>query len=176
MEFMNWFRLVMVDFVVQVAWPVLIFILVLFFRKEIGNFLERLTKLGPAGVVAAPPNQSTEKPKLPSDALSQTTLPDDPLLANREQTIRTVVDQFEADTAIGEEGAREHLIRGLAASQLTIEFERISRVIYGTQISLLRHLLSGESITRDNLSSFFKEHEDRALPYGKTNFDTWARP
>lgn len=167
----TWFKLIAIDFLPWVIWPIGIFLLIFYFRKELKDFSRRLIKLGPGGAEAAAPQQ-TATPNY-QNLLDQEIIINDPILQPWEKPIRDHILEFKNSGKYGDTDLMNILIRDLANSRQRVAFETISRQIFGTQISLLRHLLSGDENTRENLTDIFNEHKKRTEEFGHSSFDVW---
>ena len=141
-----WFKLIAIDFLPSVIWPLGIFALVFYFREELKDFSRRLIKLGPGGAEAAAPQQTAISDHL--NPLEQEIIVNDPLLQRWEKPIRDDISKFSNGGKNNQTNLMDILIRDLASSRQRVEFETVSRQIFGTQISLLRHLLNGNGKTR----------------------------
>jgi len=121
------------------AWPIAVVIIafgfMLLFRNPIIAFLGRVKEVGSGGIKASsqepqPPSES--KPTTASDLLSVST---NPLVAERETAIEAdLKTRGPSETA---EVVRL-LTRQLAVLQISLAFEHLDNVIWGSQIELLR--------------------------------------
>lgn len=141
-----------VEIIKAVAWPLAISIAVFGFRRQLAQLLQRVTEVGPAGVKIAPPEQkavefspeSIERKALVAPPAADIELPPagEPL-NHFEQSIRD-------NLANRMPPARENLlVRGLAATQMELAFERINNAIFGSQIRLLRAVNSAGHLPAD---------------------------
>jgi hypothetical protein len=131
------------------AWPLatLVFFLILAFgfRKrvgliidKIGPAIDRVKKAGPVELTAAPQNQQAVK--VSDEAPPKIFHPlESPVLKNREDAIRRDVEKLFPDDLAARANS---LITHLAATQLTLAFETINRLIWGSQLELLLHVNS----------------------------------
>lgn len=66
------------------------------------------------------------------------------------------------------------MVRDSASYRIATEFERIYRIIFGSQMRLLRHLASVKNLTKSDVMKFFK-HEKRECPDSKIELEPWIR-
>ncbi len=121
------------------AWPIAVVLIafgfMFIFRNQIATFLSRVREVGRSGIKAADqePQPPTEaKPPSASDLLS---VPSNPVIAEREAQI--IADLASKGMADSPEAVRL-LVRQLAIAQISLGFEFVDNVIWGSQIELLR--------------------------------------
>lgn len=174
------FFVVLVDLIKGIAWPIVIGVIAWIFRSNIGGVLGHLpkvldrvrelpggTKLCPAeeeqqarlGVVTSRP--SLELKQIPG--LGRT-----PAIEMRERAILSLLDEINEDERVS------RLTRALAESCLSTAFERIYRIIYGSQISMLRLLNENPHFREHHVRDFFSRVKDRFPEiYANYTFDRW---
>ena len=123
------------------VWPAAIvivsYIFMRRFRPSIEALLGRIREIGPSGLKAAP-NQKQGSPdvkKMPVNELMREF--DNPILREREAAIQK--DLEKRDISSDSDKVRV-LTRYLAATQLSLMFEAIYQLIWGSQIYILEHL------------------------------------
>jgi hypothetical protein len=140
------------------AWPIAVVIIafgfMLLFKMQIASFLGRVKEVGSGGIKATtqepqPPGQ--EKPTTANDLLS---VPN-PLIAERETAI---------DADLKARGPSETaevvrlLTRQVALLQISLAFEHLDNVIWGSQIDLLRVVNSTPNgLTEADIRPFYDQ-------------------
>ncbi len=66
------------------------------------------------------------------------------------------------------------MIRDSANYRIATEFERIYRIIFGSQIRLLRHLDTTKTLTKNEVAKFFKQ-EKRKMPDSDIELEPWTK-
>jgi hypothetical protein len=145
------------------AWPLatLIFFLILAsgFRKRVGHILDkigpaidRLKRAGPVELTPAPQNQ--QPVKVSAEAPPKVFHPlESPVLKSQEEAISRDIEKLFPDDIPARANA---LITHLAATQLTLAFERINILIWGSQLELLLHVNSSPTgAAVDELKPFY---------------------
>lgn len=139
------------------AWPIAAVIIacsfMLIFKKQIASFLSRVREVGRSGIKAAhqepqPPTEATTPSA--SDLLSA---PSNPLIAQRETEISAdLTSKGIADSA----DAVRLLARQLAIAQISLAFEFLDNVIWGSQVDLI-HFLNGfpSGVSLEELKPFY---------------------
>jgi hypothetical protein len=168
---MDWFRLVMIEFLIPVVWPLVVLFAILTFRRDVSDFAKRLVKAGPTGIEAAPPQQSAEEVSKSMDEFLIPLCDLRPVEPWQSQIVHQI--NLLKEKNVSQEELEQRLVHDLAATQQRVAYETISRQIFGTQIALLKHLKDGQVKTRHDLQDLYEEHELRALPYVETTFDGW---
>jgi|WetSurMetagenome_2_1015567.scaffolds.fasta_scaffold56119_2 hypothetical protein len=124
------------------AWPAAFLIIgiffIIFFRKDISMLLARTEKIGKDGLVASTSElqKSDEKQSTAEELMRQF---DSIVLLEQEKAIKSDLDSrgtLEPAETI------DVLIRHLATTQITLLFEYINTLIWGSQIALLNYLNS----------------------------------
>ena len=146
-------------FLSSLGWPhiTLIFgiLFMIFFRKPITAFIGRIRTVGKEGITAA--DTSTEvqyvdqRKKAVQDLMN---ISDSIVLKEQEELIIKDLSLRGLET---EGDSIKILTRHLAATQLTLDYEQIYNLIFGSQISLLKRLndVAGEGRTRDYMDDYF---------------------
>lgn len=175
-----------------VCWPIVAVIAILAFRKQVAGLLNRVKKLGIPGMnidaesAAASTMQAESKPvgtglnaesaigtiqaesklaKTEFDAETENRLRQvrnidvAPIVQEQQNLIRA--DLRKLGIAQGEQV--ELLVKHLAVTQLLLRAEFTYRVIFGSQIALLKFLNTSASGTRAELSKFY-EHAKTQFP------------
>lgn len=172
--------LAIVDLMKGIAWPLAIVAATWLFRSEIRGLVPRIEELGPGGVkLRRPEAAATEQKKIesgPSQASGDIQLQDIPGLGRTEaiaELEKLLHSALEAQTETAEARVNR-LIRLLAEARLTAEFERIYRVIYGSQIAGLNALNSEGRVLLEDARRRFEPvalaHPDL---YKDGGFDRW---
>jgi hypothetical protein len=157
-------------------WPAAVLILavifIIAFKKPIERLLDRTKKIGTTGLDAsAVTAQETAIERVPTAADELLGRFDDAMLRLREDAIRLELEQRRVDNPADRERV---LIRHLAAAQVYAGFERVYRVIFGSQLQMLQALNSMGTAHKDNL----KRHYDFAAIlepgfYASYSYDQW---
>lgn len=66
------------------------------------------------------------------------------------------------------------MVRDSTNYRIATEFERIYRIIFGSQIRLLRHLDATKILTKNEVVKFFKQ-EKRKMPDSNIELDPWIK-
>ena len=152
------------------AWPMVTLLLVLLFRGTVTLLLQRMIRLNKDGVEFSSPQQpektdARDKIELNgSSQISDSTIL--PWLEKLNEEIR--VSSFE-----GEELANR-LKAALAANIRNALFERVSRLVFGTQLLALRRMASSGGLTTDELKEIYNEHVNRLGDGIKSDYVAWV--
>lgn len=140
-------------------YPSIITWILLYFRKNIAAFIDRVWKLKfPGGELEA-----EKQLEIQTESNKNESVPDEDLedLFDDGDLVQEMKENYEKtleETRKSNDEETSKLLNEIAIRDLALEFERIYRAIFGSQISLLRHLnikgLLGES--RIFLDNFFK--------------------
>jgi len=140
-------------FCVSAMGLVIAVLFMVFFRKEIGQLVGRINRINKDGIEAngtSVPVQTGQS--TPQDTEKLFRAFDSVLLLNQEQGI---LDDAEFKK-VPENKRVEVLARHLAATQLALLFERVDKLIYGSQISILEFLNQHpEGMPLEQLKSFY---------------------
>lgn len=153
-----------VEVIKAIAWPAAILIAALVFRRQLSQLLPRVTEVGPGGVKIGPAEQtavdlspeSIERAALPATRTSELVLlpvPGEPL-SFFEQTIRDDLAKLAPTDVTNRE---KLLIRGLAATQMELAFERIYAIIFGSQIRLLKEANAAKRLPAETAFKIYDE-------------------
>jgi len=181
------------------GWPVAVFVLCLIFRKPLKSFLERIVLLKAPGVEVSAPARAeqqlieTKNPTTddqlvqPVDAQRNLPIPEglaeratavrnfggqEPIVLEQIEIIRHELQelQFPLDSA----DTSEVLIRHLAVTQLMNRFERTYRLIFGSQIELLRLANQSGPLQTAAAEPIFEAAKSAAPEfYGEYTFEQW---
>ena len=151
---MEWLTAI-VDLLIGIAWPAAVTAIALVYKSEIPSLLRRLRKAGPAGVELDSAEQQ-QRARL-ENATSPGTLEikqipgigRTPAIENKERLILSILDKIPEDERVS------RLTRTLAESDLSVTFERIYRIIFHSQISMLRKLNASSHFTTNQARPFF---------------------
>lgn len=130
----------MTEILKVIAWPVAVVVCFAFaciyFRKHLAALLDRTTSLGKEGLKASPPTGQTtreiDKVKQARELVEALTSP--VIREREEQIIKELKDKGLEDNS----ETVKVLVRYLAVTQLIVTFEEQYRVIFGSQIFLLK--------------------------------------
>ena len=157
---MEWARLV-VDYIDTLAWPLAVVGLVVFFglrfRENIARLLDRVQEVkgpGGLGITTPPPGPGGQSPSDPSIGGAEADV-----LTGAMDNLATRLSDTAASLALTET-SQEQLKNDYDALYAYYQFERIYRMVYGTQLLLMRSLaVSPErSNSEETLSLYFEEH------------------
>jgi len=146
---------------------------VVILRSPIHSLFERIIEVGPSGAKLSPPQQQTatgsepRKSDIPKGAIEP-----DPELNLWEGPIRREIDERRLG---GTDELPELLIRALAHANRRADFERVARLIFGTQIGVLKQLNNTGPQPEEVLKKWFKEHKKRAKENAFGDFAEWMR-
>lgn len=157
-------------------WPavalILGFVALLLFRPSIDRTLDRITRAGKDGVSFERPQEGGEPqpPLLPfvefmKQPISASALGREQLIEQQLQTFGFKNDSEKISV----------LTRGLAVSQVDLEFNNIAHVIFGSQVALLVQLAGTKAgITRPQAEVIF-EQAQKSYPdlHGNRKFEAW---
>jgi hypothetical protein len=164
------------------SWPVAVFVLGWMFGDELKDFLGRVLKLGLkhwVHVEVAPThNQADAKP--PDKGLEvgevEPTVVEmwhggNPVVREREQLIRDEIDRAKLD----DQKIIPVLINRLAVIQLLLSAEQIYRMIFGSQIALLKQLNTSGPVPRAQFMSVYNNAKARwSNAYTSYSFDQYV--
>jgi hypothetical protein len=155
-----WAELLLVKVLVPTAWPLVACAALFAFRHPVSDGLRRLIRVGMNGAELAPPNQAASSVgETKQSSVSANNLPNDPTLKEWEDPISLEIKALEP---IDPNELISRLKRALAASNRVATFEHVGRLIFGTQISLLKHLATSPSgATAAEIKPLFEKHEER---------------
>jgi len=163
-----------VDLVKGLSWPVVVAVVLIYYRSEFGILIPRMTEAGPTGVKFGPAIKQMEEGNALSSVSkvnrSNVILPaPTPAVAIVEEIIQKNISEIEKDDQV------RFLVRDLASARVTYSFERIYNIIFGSQIEALKRLNQNVKVSVSDAQEFFNEYYKKnpdAYPYG---FDGWVR-
>lgn len=172
----------MVDIIKIVVWPLVVVVCFIFacicFRKQIALLLNRTTSVGKDGLKTSLPavqsSQEIDKVKQAQEELLVDALAS-PTLKTREDLIRKELKEKGLDDT-GD--TAKVLIRYFAIAQLVGNFEEVYRIIYGSQISLLKVANENrvKGITVDFVKTRFVSFQQMFAPtFEKWDVDTYMQ-
>lgn len=141
----------------------------LIFKEQIKDIQKRLIRVGKDGAEFAHPqqNETTRKP-IDENELNKVSATPDPTILPWIQRLETEIQERRfSDTEL-----LARLKSSLAANIRNANFERISRIILGTQISALRHLSTSGGLGVNELEKIYSSHVERATE-NKIDFVAW---
>jgi hypothetical protein len=171
-------------FFVEASWPIVVCLIVFYFREQIKDFSKRVVEIGLTGAKAvAPPTQITHPLSEVGDSAaflgtvenrptgSGFSLPvPDPAVAEVERTVLENIEQLKArgiDTDnLSKEEQKNLFVREYAILLLRCKFQFIGSQIFGTQMALLRRLDSSPPQSQDALVPIFEDHKKRLAEAG----------
>jgi len=156
-----------------VAWPVAVigcFVFAcIYFRKQMCALLDRTTSVGKDGLRASPPTgQTTQELDKVRQAQQLVEALTSPAIREREDLIRKELKERGLEEATETEKV---LVRYLATTQLIVAFEELYRIIFGSQIFLLK--AANENRAGGLSEAFVIEHFANAQRYFAPTFDQW---
>lgn len=160
--------------IATLAWPVAFVIICiagfLIFRAQVANLIARTRKVGKGGLEtfeAQTPEKETSK-----GAEEFIRAFDNQLLVGIESSIQRDLETRKITTPADRERT---LTRALAAAQIALHFERLSRAIWASQLELLRFVNSRQDGVPLAELMFFYERAKSAYPdwYEAYAFDAW---
>ena len=153
------------------AWPASVLTIALFYKADLKAIIPRLRKAGPSGVKLDPPLQQS----VVITDLSGTISKPLPGIA-RTEAVEDLERILRQQISTIQDGDRiDRLILELSQARLTAHFERVYRVIFGTQILGIRRLNERKSpVDLDELKKFFLEYTAQfAAIYEHYGFEGW---
>jgi hypothetical protein len=162
------------DLVKGIAWPLALAIVVYWFRGELRSNIPRLREAGPGGVKLDPADQQQADQSSPiTEAGELKPIPG----FGRTPTIERVERELHKDLERYPESERLGVtVRVLAEARIATSFERIYRLIFGSQIFALRTLNAHPNgIEIDSARAFYEQKVKAAHPdeLKDFTFDAW---
>jgi len=157
------------------AWPVAVlafFIFVcIFFRKHVATLLDRTTSVGKEGLkTALPRGQSTQEIDRLKQSQELVEALTSPVLREREELIRAELMKRGLDES-GE--TVKVLIRYLATAGLINTFEELYRIIFGSQIYVLKS--ANENRASGVSEEFIDQHFNHVCQLFAPTYNAWNR-
>lgn len=138
---MNWSLIL--DFTKVLTWPFIVAGFLIYFRKNIGGLIDRITLLkGPGGTeIRAEQQQRVEKQEEGIEEISKGDVKND-LESRIEEIKKQYEDQLSKEKKVSTDKDQiiNNLLEQLSFKSLQLEFEQIYRLIFGSQIDLLKRL------------------------------------
>lgn len=157
------------EVLISYKWPlsvvVISFLIMLIFRRQLSELLNRITRIDRSGISADSASTSQQNTRETNRKAVESLLAEtgsSPVLDSKEQFIRKNLQ--EKGIEIQDGSVETMLIRHLALTQTVLEFEQIYYVIWGSQIAFLKTLNSARSAGLD--SEFLIRH----FEYAKTQY------
>jgi hypothetical protein len=157
-------------------WPTALVFLVLFFRAEVRGFLTHARSLGFGGtkLEAEAVNQTALQRQPRSEAAEQAMRNfADPLLIEEEKRLAAEISKIEPSAG----PAREELVlRYLTAAWIQLDFERVYRLIFGSQLVALQGLneVGLHSVAEVKVRATYDDATSRFADFYKTyGFEPW---
>lgn len=156
------------------AWPIAALVCFIFaciyFRRHLAALLDRTTSIGKEGLkTTSPTSQSTQEVDRLKQSQELVEALISPAVKERENLIHAELNKRGLDDS-GE--TAKVLIRYLATANLIIIFEGIYRIIYGSQILLLKsaneNRVSG--LSKESIDQYFAQVRQTFAPF----FDKWT--
>jgi len=172
---LSWFHEI-TQLAVGLGWPALGILVVLLFRKEVGAFIGRISKIGREGVEAAPAQQTiTAAPLVPPvGTLKKNLLPAyHPLADKVEAFVRAAIPQAQQNTG---QSIDQILIDGYVAVAAALLLEKPYQQIFGSQIAALEYLgQNGGDAPTATIKQGFYDAAVASWPaiYQNYGFDQW---
>jgi hypothetical protein len=165
----------MTEIIKVVAWPVAILVCFIFacicFRRHIAALLDRTTSVGKDGLkTVIPTGQSTQEIDRLKQSQELVEALTSPVLREREGLIRAELKKRGLDES-GE--TVKVLIRYLATAGLINTFEELYRIIFGSQIYVLKS--ANENRPSGVSEEFIDQHFDQIRRFFAPTYDDWNR-
>jgi len=179
------------------SWPIAVFLLALIYKHSLVRLINRIVTVKGAGIELSAPTETAEQQQespaqSPTGSLTapepQLALPLSAELLKRQEEVRNLgsgkpivreqIKVLEDElTGLGftlnTPDTTNVLIRNLATTQLIARFERIYRLIFGSQIAALE-LLHGAPQPESVLNGYFRRARKSAPKfYGEYKFEEW---
>jgi hypothetical protein len=163
----KFFRLFLVEFIVPVAWPLVLAIVAFAYREQLADFFKRAIEIGPAAFTQNTPPLSTPITENYSAELNLPLPAPDPALADVERTILANLKQRGIDD-LSNADQKNLFVREYAQLLIRSQFQFIGSQIFGTQIALLRRLDNSPAQSQAALTPIFDDHKKRVIEAGIT--------
>jgi len=160
------------EFISSLAWPFVAVAILWFFRDSIKALIGRIQKVGGSNAFAEFGPSSQKEVSLASEDVDKQNKSVQEMLNKfnseiihiKEGIIETTLKSFE----IKEDGKKvEVLKRYLAVAELRYEFERLTNIIWGSQVKLLEYLASfaPRGVAKEQLQKLFYETATQSFPH-----------
>lgn len=166
------FIVALFDLLKSIAWPIVAVIFVIHYKSEvIKDILPRLRKAGPAGIEL---DAAEQQKKLENDIIANSADIRKIHLHEPTPAIAQVESRlFNEIKTLNNENKIPLLIRGLAIAQLVGAFERLYRVLFGSQIIGLRKLNESYKIPVSEAREFFETYRVQYPDFYTSGFEGW---
>jgi hypothetical protein len=163
----------MIDILKVIAWPIVggtCFVFAcIYFRQHVAALLDRTTSVGKEGLKTSPPTgqttQEIDKVKQARELVEALT---SPVIREREEGIQ----QLLKDKGLQDDNETvKVLVRYLATTQLIVMFEELYRIIFGSQIFLLK--TANENRAAGLSDKFVQDHFAHVQQLFAPNFEQW---
>lgn len=166
----------MIDLVKAIAWPVGVvscFVFAcIYFRSQVSGLLNRTTSIGKEGLQTSPPTgQATQEINKVRQANELVEALTPSVVREREEAIRKELKDKGLDD---NSDTVKVLTRYLATTQLIVTFEELYRVIFGSQIFLLK--AANENRAAGLHEQYVTDHFAHVQKLFSPAFDQWAAP
>jgi hypothetical protein len=155
-------------------WPVLVLVVALvtifLFRAQLAIFFSRLTSIGKGGLRAGPSTGQQTQPARSQQAQELMRAFDSAALVEQERIIKSDLERRGLEHS-GE--TIEVLVRYLAQSQLVVAFEEIYRLIFGSQIYLLKRVNENRTLNRAAIEAHFSHTQTLFPAFADWNVDAY---
>lgn len=167
------FVLAIVDLLKTIAWPLVVMIVAIYYKTEtIKDLLPRLRKAGPTGVEFDP---AAQQKTIASDIVASSSelkqknnlLPPTPAISQVESKLADDLKKIDPGDQIA------LLTRELAVARLIVAFERIYRVLFGSQIYGLRRLNEVQKATIADAHALYETFRSQTPSDYPISFDVW---
>lgn len=160
------------------SWPAAAAFIALNFKEPLSGAIARAKKVSVFGVEAELPTQVANQadaglktiPGAEGKRLSVSpTPPFDEVLSPKDAIVRAMIEE----QPLSPEDKYAWAIRVAAGYATTADNERAYRLIYGSQIKLMKHINVVQSIPISAAPSFFEENRDRSVNSPVYNYEAW---
>jgi hypothetical protein len=140
-----------------VKWPVVFLavalVVIFLFRAQLATFLSRVTSIGKGGLKIEPVTGQQTQPDRSKQAQELMRALDSAALLEQERVIKADLEKRGLEHT-GE--TIEVLVRHLASFQLAVVFEEIYRLIFGSQIYVLKRANESRILSRASVEEHFR--------------------
>jgi hypothetical protein len=165
----------MLGAVAPYAWPIVVLGLgltvIIMFRRSIAAFLERVEKVSAAGVIATlGPGKRQEPPPAASISVALLDSFNSAMQLEMEERIQSD-DNFKK---LSPDDKIKTLVRFQAAALITVEFERVYRVIFGSQQRALKYVNERPGVGVEAIQPFYETAKQMyPVAYERRTFEDW---
>lgn len=164
------------DLIKGIAWPLAIAFIAWFYRDDIKSLLPRVEEAGPTGVKLRPPEREQKTLATDLREAGQVELKELPGLGRTPTIARIEKDLHLSIQAYPEDQRTDIALRVLAEARLMLLFERMYRVMFGSQIAGLKRLNERTTVPLVEAIGYFEQVKE-AYPdfYKDFGFADWIR-